>query len=187
MTLSDGKVITATEGHPFRTVDGWRDAVLLKKGDILILTGSDGKPSTIQVDEIRYETKVLTTYNLEVANAHTFFVGEDGVLVHNCGRAGKQKRLRELMNDDKAPRWMRGWLRNDLRHMKRAKQPKSGLRIPGNGRKSPGRKKGDKGFELAHKNDAPASHGNDYGGSLVKTHADHKTETRIHGSAGRYD
>ncbi len=84
VTLSDGKVITATEGHPFRTAEGWRDAVLLKKGDILILTGSDGKLSTIQVDGIRYETKVLTTYNLEVANAHTFFVGEDGVLVHNC-------------------------------------------------------------------------------------------------------
>ena len=83
VTLSDGKVITATEGHPFRTVDGWRDAVLLKQGDILILTGSDGKPSTIQVDGIRYDTKVLTTYNLEVANAHTFFVGEDAVLVHN--------------------------------------------------------------------------------------------------------
>ena len=84
VTLSDGKVITATEGHPFRTVEGWRDAVLLRQGDTLILTGSDGKPSTIQVDGIRYETKVLTTYNLEVANAHTFFVGEDAVLVHNC-------------------------------------------------------------------------------------------------------
>jgi hypothetical protein len=83
VTLSDGKVITATEGHPFRTAEGWRDAVLLKQGDTLILTGSDGKPSTIQVDGIRYETKVLTTYNLEVANAHTFFVGEDAVLVHN--------------------------------------------------------------------------------------------------------
>ena len=83
VTLSDGNVITATEGHPFRTVEGWRDAVLLKQGDILILTGSDGKPSTIQVDGIRYDTKVLTTYNLEVANAHTFFVGEDAVLVHN--------------------------------------------------------------------------------------------------------
>ena len=83
LTLADGKTIDATEGHPFRTVEGWRDAVLLEKGDILILTGSDGKPSTIQVDEIRYETKVLTTYNLEVANAHTFFVGEDAVLVHN--------------------------------------------------------------------------------------------------------
>ena len=116
VTLSDGKVITATEGHPFRTVDGWRDAVLLKQGDILILTGSDGKPSTIQVDGIRYETKVLTTYNLEVANAHTFFVGEDAVLVHNCGpgRAGKQKRLRELMNDDKVSSADRGWIKQEI-------------------------------------------------------------------------
>ena len=95
VTLSDGKVITATEGHPFRTVEGWRDAVLLKKGDILILTGSDGKPSTIQVDGIRYETKVLTTYNLEVANAHTFFVGEDAVLVHNCTPKIAQNKVRK--------------------------------------------------------------------------------------------
>ena len=76
LTLADGKVITATEGYPFRTADGWRDAILLKQGDTLILTGSDGKPATIQIDGIRYETKVLTTYNLEVANAHTFFVGQ---------------------------------------------------------------------------------------------------------------
>ena len=116
VTLSDGKVITATEGHPFKTIEGWRDAVLLKKGDILILTGSDGKPATIQVDGIRYETKVLTTYNLEVANAHTFFVGEDAVLVHNCGpgRAGKQKRLRELMNDDKVSSADRGWIKQEI-------------------------------------------------------------------------
>ena len=88
LTLADGKTIDATEGHPFRTAEGWRDAVLLRKGDTLILTGSDGKPSTIQVDGIRYETKVLTTYNLTVANAHTYFVGKDAVLVHNgkwCG------------------------------------------------------------------------------------------------------
>ena len=102
VTLSDAKVITATEGHPFRTVDGWRDAVLLKKGDMLILTGSDGKPSTIQINEIRYETKVLTTYNLEVANAHTFFVGEDAVLVHNggeCKFATSRQARRETMRN----------------------------------------------------------------------------------------
>ena len=106
VTLSDGKVITATEGHPFRTVEGWRDAVLLKKGDILTLTGSDGKPSTIQVDGIRYETKVLTTYNLEVANAHTFFVGEDGVLVHNggeCKFATSRQARRETMRNQGIP------------------------------------------------------------------------------------
>ena len=101
MTLSDGKVITATEGHPFRTVEGWRDAVLLKQGDTLILTSSDGKPSTIQVDEIRYETKVLTTYNLEVANAHTFFVGEDAVLVHNCRDSSERQALVAMAKQDK--------------------------------------------------------------------------------------
>ena len=99
VTLSDGKVITATEGHPFRTVEGWRDAILLKQGDMLILTGSDGKPSTIQVDGIRYETKVLTTYNLEVANAHTFFVGEDGVLVHNGKKYYTKKKKQQRFDE----------------------------------------------------------------------------------------
>ena len=97
LTLADGKTIDATEGHPFRTAEGWRDAVLLRKGDTLILTGRDGKPSTIQVDGIRYETKVLTTYNLEVANAHTFFVGEDAVLVHN-GKGGCPRRTKHVDN-----------------------------------------------------------------------------------------
>jgi hypothetical protein len=32
ITLNNGKRITATDGHPLRTSEGWRDAVLLKEG-----------------------------------------------------------------------------------------------------------------------------------------------------------
>ncbi|WP_281986990.1 RHS repeat-associated core domain-containing protein [Aquimarina aggregata] len=95
-----------------------------------------------------------------------------------AGRSGKQSRLREWMNDLKASSADRGWLKNDQRHIKNGN--KKALRIPRNGRKSPGRKKKDKGYELAHKNDAPASQGHGYKGSLVKNHAEHKVETRIH-------
>ncbi len=88
ITLKGGDVLTATEGHPFSTPEGWRDAILLKKGGQLLLKGEDGDALTVQIEDIRTETKVLTTYNLTVANAHTYFVGKDAVLVHNgkwCG------------------------------------------------------------------------------------------------------
>ncbi len=94
------------------------------------------------------------------------------------GRSGKQARLKEWANDPKASSSDRGWLKNDQRHIDTGN--KNALRIPRNGRKSPGRKKKDKGYELAHKNNAPASKGNGYKGSLVKNHAEHKVETRIH-------
>jgi Pretoxin HINT domain len=79
-----------TEGHPFNTTDGWRDAVLLKKGGQPLLKGgggdaADGADAAITIAEVRQEVKTVAVYNLEVANAHTFFVGADGVLVHNGG------------------------------------------------------------------------------------------------------
>jgi hypothetical protein len=123
LTLDNGQQLTATEGHPFKTTDGWRDAVLLKKGGQLLLKGGEGDADALAVNlqlntpltqvnsaqadtnsvalgnqatnaaqpggraitiaDIRLEVKTVAVYNLEVANAHTFFVGVDGVLVHN--------------------------------------------------------------------------------------------------------
>ncbi|QNU64548.1 hypothetical protein [Vreelandella titanicae] len=94
------------------------------------------------------------------------------------GRSGKQARLKEMMNDPKVGSADRGWLKNDARHIEYGN--KSGLRIPRNGRNSPGRKAVDKGYELAHPHNAPASKGNNYAGSKLKNHADHKVETRLH-------
>ncbi|GBC63449.1 hypothetical protein DENIS_4443 [Desulfonema ishimotonii] len=100
------------------------------------------------------------------------------------GRTGKQARLRELMNDDKLGSADRGWLKNDDRHVKRGDKP--GLRLPRNGRNSPGRKAEDKGYELAHPYDRPASQGNSYRDARLKNYADHKVETRLHKQRGRY-
>lgn len=94
------------------------------------------------------------------------------------GRSGKQARLKEMMNDPKVSSADRGWLKNDTRHVQTGN--KSGLRLPRNGRKSPGRKASDKGYELAHPHNKPASQGNGYDGSKLKNHADHKVETRLH-------
>ncbi len=93
ITLEGGKRITATDGHPFRTSEGWRDAVLLKKGAKLLLMGSgEGDAdsagtatttATATIEDVRIEVKTTRVYNLEVENLHTFFVGEQGVVVHN--------------------------------------------------------------------------------------------------------
>jgi hypothetical protein len=55
--------------------------VLLKKGGKLLLKGD--AEQALEITDISQSTEKVTTYNLEVANAHTFFVGEQGVLVHN--------------------------------------------------------------------------------------------------------
>lgn len=101
-----------------------------------------------------------------------------GRLITKNGRSGKQQRLKEIMNDDKVGSADRGWLQNDMRHIKTGN--KAGLRVPRNGRKSPGRKSTDKGYELAHPHNKPASKGNSYKGSKMKNYADHKAETKLH-------
>ncbi|WAC73232.1 polymorphic toxin-type HINT domain-containing protein [Roseateles sp. SL47] len=84
LTLSNGARLTATEGHPLMTPDGWRDAVLLRKGDAVVLRPShDEVEPKLYVVDARVERKLMQVFNLEVANVHTYFVGKDGVGVHN--------------------------------------------------------------------------------------------------------
>jgi RHS repeat-associated protein len=132
LTLDNGQTIQATEGHPFLTSEGWRDAVLLKRGGKLLIKGDgseadkdagqevfnkaiykENQPvavintaqsatenivkTTLSSDanqaagsyrtilDIRTERQTVPVFNIEVANAHTFFVVEEGVLVHNGG------------------------------------------------------------------------------------------------------
>ena len=93
ITLAGGKSITATDGHPFRTSEGWRDAVLLKKGAKLLLMGSgegdEDSTGIATIEDVRIEVKTVRVYNLEVENLHTFFVGVDGVVVHNAPRGSQ--------------------------------------------------------------------------------------------------
>jgi RHS repeat-associated protein len=118
ITLETGETLTATDGHPFKTPDGWRDAILLKKGGKLLLKGgeedSDGEAGdpteserTVTIADVRVEHKIIQVYNLEVASAHTFFVGDDGVLVHNARCSLKTKREWEKLHG-------RPWPRNPL-------------------------------------------------------------------------
>ncbi|MCC5816032.1 MAG: hypothetical protein JJT78_14880 [Leptospira sp.] len=100
-SLVDETILETTWNHPFRRLktDGvasllldrgqkerkpedseWVEARYLKAGDILIL--SSGKE--VAISGIRsYNVEATKVYNFEVADNHTYFVGEDGVLVHN--------------------------------------------------------------------------------------------------------
>ncbi len=89
ITLEGGKRITATDGHPFRTSEGWREkaeegaaAAAMRAG-----AGTATTTATATIEDVRIEVKTTRVYNLEVENLHTFFVGVQGVVVHN-GRSG---------------------------------------------------------------------------------------------------
>jgi hypothetical protein len=130
LTLDNSEQLTATEGHPFLTSEGWRDAILLKRGGKLLIKGdaeADAKDGETAQDaiskaifkpnkpvagintaqsaikgivdersdsayrtilEVRIERQTVPVFNIEVANAHTFFVGDEGVLVHNASANG---------------------------------------------------------------------------------------------------
>lgn len=90
LRLDNGETLTATAGHPLMTAEGWRDAALIKRGGKLLLRRGDGddggEASALRaatVTEVRQEVGRVPAYNLEVAHAHTFFVGDEGYLAHN--------------------------------------------------------------------------------------------------------
>ncbi|GGJ59141.1 polymorphic toxin-type HINT domain-containing protein [Deinococcus roseus] len=77
---SDSEPRPKPEGHPDLS-DKWVGAGHLKVGDKL-------KQADGTLGEVRYVNTIQearTMYNLEVEEAHTFFVGTQGWLVHNCG------------------------------------------------------------------------------------------------------
>ncbi|MET9601988.1 polymorphic toxin-type HINT domain-containing protein [Streptomyces sp. NPDC006459] len=83
---SDGvKTITTTDHHPFwsESDQAWKDAGDLKPGENL--RTDDG--ASVAVSAIHTYEALNETYNLTVADLHTYYVlaGATPVLVHNCG------------------------------------------------------------------------------------------------------
>jgi RHS repeat-associated protein len=79
--LDDGAVIEATSGHPLYVIEqGWVEAANLHIGDRVAVTDG-GIARVIRLDLRTSEERV---YNLSVTDAHTFYVGEEGYLAHNC-------------------------------------------------------------------------------------------------------
>ena len=87
-----GEEIVTTPSHPFYSpVKGWTDAIHLRAGDILVLVNGE----YVVVEKVQHEIleAPITVYNFQVADYHTYFVSNDGVLVHNsCNHGSKWKR-----------------------------------------------------------------------------------------------
>ena len=81
----NGEEITCTPMHPFYSpVKGWTSAVVLRAGDILVMLNGE----YVVVEQVQHELleSPETTYNFEVEDFHTYYVGDTYVLVHNqCG------------------------------------------------------------------------------------------------------
>ena len=78
----NGEEITTTPTHPFYVAHkGWYAAVDLRAGDILVLV--NGEYVTLEKTQHEILEAPITVYNFEVEDYHTYYVGTDGVLVHN--------------------------------------------------------------------------------------------------------
>lgn len=79
--MIEGEFIATTPTHLFYTTEGWVEAGELGEDAYVVRAG--GAPG--QVWESLTFTLPRQMYDLTVAEAHTFFVGEEQWLVHNCG------------------------------------------------------------------------------------------------------
>ena len=92
----NGEEIVTTPKHPFYVPQrGWISAIDLKAGDILVLSNGE----YVIVEQVQHE--ILETpvkiYNFEVHDFHTYYVGENSVLVHNLG-CGDEVRVGRWMS-----------------------------------------------------------------------------------------
>jgi len=80
LSFSSGRSVETTWNHPFYIAGrGFVETKDLKVGDVL--TTADSSP--LNLTAISTDAREETVYNFEVEGNHTYFVGEDGVLVHN--------------------------------------------------------------------------------------------------------
>ena len=79
----NGEEIETTPTHPFWVEDEWVTADKLKAGDVL--TRADGTTCAIDKVYAEFSNKAITVYNFEVADFHSYYVTDTGVLVHNAG------------------------------------------------------------------------------------------------------
>ena len=78
----NGEEIICTPTHPFYVpVKGWTVACELRAGDRLQLVNGE----YVVIEQVQHEIleTPVTVYNFEVADFHTYYVGDTGVLVHN--------------------------------------------------------------------------------------------------------
>ena len=80
--------VLATPGHPFWVVgQGWQIARLLRPGDRL-----HGVGGAVTIDDVQVKPPA-EGYNLVVSDFHTYFVGDDKLLVHDNAPLTEQPQL----------------------------------------------------------------------------------------------
>lgn len=87
---TDGGIetLTVTPEHPFWTGRGWVAAGQLQPDDRVLLRSGD----EVMVRRAEPPSERVTVYNFEVEGFHTYFVGAEGLWVHNdCEREGEPK------------------------------------------------------------------------------------------------
>jgi hypothetical protein len=96
VTLDSGESLEATAGHPFYVQGkGWNVAANLKVGDALRLSNG----TTLVVKTVDTSTRFARVYNFAVAQNANYFVGRDGVLVHNCLNKKVADKLSDLIDN----------------------------------------------------------------------------------------
>ena len=97
----NGEEIVTTPAHPFYSpVKGWTDADHLRAGDILVLVNGE----YVVVEKVQHEIleAPVTVYNFQVEDYHTYYVTNNGVLVHNtCSNRGQLKK--NMLSEGPAP------------------------------------------------------------------------------------
>ena len=95
----NGEEITCTPMHPFYSpVKGWTSAVDLRAGDILVMLNGE----YVVVEQVQHELleSPETTYNFEVEDYHTYYVGSWSVLdgIKQGAEITKKQALNRLRN-----------------------------------------------------------------------------------------
>ena len=82
IALQNGEIITATANHPLWSVDlqKWVEAGELTKESILF----NLQDQNVSIEKLKHYSQEQAVYNLTIANDHTYFVGQSGVLGHNA-------------------------------------------------------------------------------------------------------
>jgi hypothetical protein len=86
----DGEIIRCTETHPFHVKGrGWVDAANLAPNDVVYT--KDWNTATVKSVSLLELDAPTEVFNFEVEDCHTYFVGDNYVLVHNalCHELGK--------------------------------------------------------------------------------------------------
>ncbi len=109
-----------SEEKPDAENSEWREARRLKKGDVLF----DSTGRQLRIRDVQIEKRQETVYNFTVEGEHDYYVGEDGVLVHNegCGDSIIQDNLNKIV-DYMTPKGLKKWdYENSFEGMEKTKR-----------------------------------------------------------------